>query len=260
LLKARELDPANIQVQDALLQLDLSEHKFEAAWQIARKFQSDQANSPLGYEREGDILIAQGQAAQAVAAYEQALKRGQSAAGVVKLLRALHFSGNTRRADEQIGMWLNQHPQDKLVRAYAAEYYLVTGRNRNAIAQYEYLLRLEPKRADYLNNLANLYQRERDKRAQATAERALALTPDSPGVQDTLGWILVENGEVAAGLKWLKKAAAAAPRAASVRYHYAVALARSGDTLQAKKELQTLLSGQPTFPEAEAARKLLATL
>jgi putative PEP-CTERM system TPR-repeat lipoprotein len=260
LLKASELDPTSVAVQDAQLQLEMAEHKFEAALQIARKLQANQPNSPLGYEREGDIRVAQGQADQAVAPYEQALKRGQSAAATIKLLRALHFSGNTRRADEQIAAWLTQHPQDKLMRAYAAEYYLVTGRNRNAIAQYEYLLRLEPKRADYLNNLANLYLRERDKRAQATAERALALAPDSPGIQDTLGWILVEKGELAAGLGWLKKAVSAAPKAASIRYHYAAALARSGDTPRAKKELQALLAAQPQFPEAEAARKLLATL
>jgi predicted Zn-dependent protease len=260
LLKARELEPANVPVEDALLQLELAEHKFDAALQIARQLQANQPQSPLGYEREGDIRVAQGQAAQAVVPYEEGLKRGESSAGMIKLLRALHFAGTTRRADEQIAAWLTKHPQDKPVRAYAAEYYLVTGRNRNAIAQYEYLLRLDPKQAAYLNNLANLYQRGSDKRAQATAERALALAPDSPGIQDTLGWILVEKGEVAAGLGWLKKAVAAAPRAASIRYHYAAALARNGDTRQAKKELQALLAVQPRFPEADIARKLLATL
>jgi putative PEP-CTERM system TPR-repeat lipoprotein len=260
LLKARELEPNNLPVQDALLQMELSEHKFDAALQIARQFQASQPTLPLGYEREGDIRVAQGQSAQAVALYEQAVGHGPSSAGTIKLLRALHFSGNTRRADERLAAWLTQHPQDKQVRAYAAEYYLVTGRSRNAIAQYEYLLRLDPNRAAYLNNLANLYQRVRDTRAQATAERALKLAPDAPGIQDTLGWILVEKGEVSAGLGWLKKAVSAAPRAASVRYHYAAALARNGDTRQAKKELQALLATQVRFPEAEAARKLLATL
>lgn len=260
LLKARELAPASLAIQDALLQLELAERQFDAALQIARQFQAGQPQSPLGYEREGDVRIAQGQAAQAVAGYEQALSRRQSSTGIVKLLRALHFSGNTRRVDELLANWLKQHPQDRLVRAYAAEYYLVTGRKRNAIAQYEYLVRLEPNRANYLNNLATLYQGERDPRAQATAERALKLAPDAPGIQDTLGWILVEKGEVPAGLAWLKKAVSTAPRAASVRYHHAVALARNGDTLQAKKELQALLATQPRFPEAEAARTLLATL
>lgn len=260
LLKARALEPTNVSALDASLQIELSERKFEAALQIAKQLQSSQPKSPMGYEREGDIRVAQGQATQAVTWYEQALSRGQSSAGTIKLMRALHFSGNTQRVDEQLATWLTQHAQDKLVRAYAAEYYLVTNRNRNAIAQYEYLLRLDPNRAAYLNNLANLYQREQDPRAQTTAERALKLAPDEAGIQDTLGWILVEKREVASGLAWLKKAVAAAPRAATIRYHYAVALVRSGDALQAKKELLTLLASQPNFPEAGAAQKLLATL
>lgn len=260
LLKALELEPANPAVQDALLQLELSDRKFEAALQIARKFQANQPKSPLGYEREGDVLVAQGQPAQAVTWYERALSHGQSSSGVVKLLRALHFSGNTVSVDKQLAGWLKLHPEDKYVRAYAAEYYMVTRRNRNAIAQYEYLVRLEPNRATYVNNLASLYQREQDKRAQATAERALKLAPNEPGIQDTLGWILVEKGQVASGLELLKKAVSSTPRTAAMHYHYAVALARSGDTLQAKKELQSLLAKQPNFAEAEAARKMLATL
>jgi putative PEP-CTERM system TPR-repeat lipoprotein len=260
LLKAHALEPTNVSVLDASLQIELSERKFETALQIAKQLQSSQPKAPIGYEREGDIRVAQGQATQAVAWYEQALGRGQSSVGAVKLMRALHFSGNTQRVDEQLAAWLTQHAQDKLMHAYAAEYYLVTNRNRNAIAHYEYLLRLDPNRAAYLNNLANLYQREQDPRAQTTAERALKLAPDGAGIQDTLGWILVEKREVASGLAWLKKAVAAAPRAATIRYHYAVALARNGDVLQAKKELQTLLASQPNFPEAGAAQKLLATL
>jgi len=260
LLKARELEPASVPIQDALLQLDLSERKYDAALQTARHFQGSLPKLSLGFEREGDVRLAQGQPAQAVASYEQALNRGQSSNGTVKLLRALHFSGKTANVDQRLTTWLKQHPQDKLVRAYAAEYYMVTQRNSTAIAQYEYLLRSEPNRADYLNNLANLYQHEGDKRAQATAERALKLAPEAAGIQDTLGWILVEKGENSAGLSWLEKAVAAAPRAATVRYHYAVALARNGDKAKAKKELQSLLATQPRFPEAEAAQKLLATM
>ncbi|MEQ1591236.1 MAG: XrtA/PEP-CTERM system TPR-repeat protein PrsT [Thiobacillaceae bacterium] len=259
LLKARHLEPENISVQDALFQMELSERKFGAALQISRQLQTSQSKSPLGFEREGDVWLSQGQAAQAVTWYEQALNRGQTPNGIVKLLRALHFSGHSQRADERLATWLTQHPQDRRVRAYAAEYYLVTERNRNAIAQYEYLIQSEPNQTTYLNNLATLYQREQDVRAQATAERALKLAPDSPGIQDTLGWILLEKGELTPGLAWLKKATSAAPRSASIRYHYAVALARSGNTLQAKKELQAILATQIRFPEAEAARKLLAT-
>ncbi len=260
LLKAQQMAPTNVAVQDALLQMELLERKFDAALRIARQFQTTTPKSPLGFEREGDIRLAQGQAAQAVISYDQAINRAPSSTGVIKLLRALHFSGNTQRVDERLAVWLTQYPKDLQVHAYAAEYYLITERNRNAIAQYEYLLHQLPEQAPYLNNLAILYQRVQDKRAQATAERALKLAPNSAGIQDTLGWILVEKGEVEAGGLLLKKAVSGAPRAASVRYHYAVALVRQGKTTEAKKELQILQTSRTPFPEVEVARKLLATL
>ena len=80
------------------------------------------------------------------------------------------------------------------MRTYAAEFYMASNRNRDAIAQYEEVLKLSPQNALALNNLANLYQREKDGRALATAEQALKLAPEHPGIQDTLGWILVEQG------------------------------------------------------------------
>lgn len=261
LIKAKALEPDNVPAQDALLQLEISERNYSVALQIARSLQLQQPKSALGFEREGDIWFAQKQLARATGSYTQGLNRGESSAGIIKLLRTLQLLGDTHRADEMVAAWVSKHPKDSRVRAYAAEYYLVTGRNRNAIVQYEYLLQSAPNQVSFLNNLAMLYQREKDARAQATAARALKLAPDSPGIQDTLGWILLEKGEVVSALSWLKKATSTAPQAKTIRYHYAVALARNGNTSQAKKELKALLdSKQPDFPESASARKLLATL
>ena len=80
-----------------------------------------------------------------------------------------------------------------------------TKQNQEAIAQYEALLKLKPNGALDLNNLANLYQSEKDSRAMATAELALRLAPDNPAVQDTLGWILVEQGQLPRALDLLAK-------------------------------------------------------
>ena len=101
---------------------------------------------------------------------------------------------------------------------------------------------------------------EKDKRALVTAEQALKLAPGNPGVQDTLGWILVEQGKPQKGLELLSKAVAKMPKAAAVRYHHAVALARTGEKTQAKKELEKLLAESPKFPKAEAAKALLGSL
>jgi Flp pilus assembly protein TadD len=94
----------------------------------------------------------------------------------------------------------------------------------------------------------------------STAEHALRLAPDHPGVQDTLGWILVEQGQAARALDLLRKAADKAPKAATIRYHLAVALANSGKKPEARKELEQLLSSGQKFPETEQAKTLLNKL
>ena len=99
-----------------------------------------------------------------------------------------------------------------------------------------------------------------DPRVQAAAEQALKLAPANPNVQDTLGWILVQTNQTARGLDLLRRAAAAAPKSGSIRYHYAAALARSGDKARARAELQKLLADTPTFPETQAAKALLNSL
>jgi Flp pilus assembly protein TadD len=55
----------------------------------------------------------------------------------------------------------------------------------------------------------------------------------------------------------LRKASDAAPREASVRYHLAAALAKTGRNADAKRELDALLKAGTRFPELEEAKKLL---
>jgi Flp pilus assembly protein TadD len=110
-----------------------------------------------------------------------------------------------------------------------------------------------------LNNLALAYQQEKDARATATAELAFKYAPDSPEVMDTLGWLLVEQGNTARGLPLLQKAASLSPKA-DVRYHLAVALNKSGDKAGARKELEKLLSGNTDFAKVGEAKALLKTL
>lgn len=258
--RALQIEPRHVRSQDALLRLELAENKLDAALRIARQIQAQSPKSPLGFDREADILLAQKRVPQAVKAYELALSRGGGAGTLVKLYRAMSQTGDNKGAEQKLKAWLQAHPDDLNVRLFAAEQYLAGNRNREAIALYEEILRKSPAQVVALNNLATLYQKEKDKRALATAEQALKLAPGQPGIQDTVGWILVEQGQLPRALELLRAAADKAPRSASIRYHYAVALARSGKRTEAKRELEAALGGGQNFPEREDAKSLLKGL
>ena len=74
-----------------------------------------------------------------------------------------------------------------------------------------------------------------------TSEKANQITADNPAAMDTLAWILLEQSKTARALGLLQKAVAIAPQLTEIRYHLAVALVKSGDKVQARKELELLL-------------------
>lgn len=260
LAKALRIRPDYLEAQDGLLTLEMAARNPEAALALARQMQKQHPASPIGFDREGDIELSRKRHAQALKAYDQALARGAGASGVVKLHRATVLSGDPRGADQRLSAWLKQNPKDVPVRAYAAEYFMHANRNREATALYEEVLRLTPQSVPVLNNLANLYQGARDARAVPTAEQALKLAPGHAGVLDTLGWILLEQGNLPRATELLAKAAAKAPKTGTIRYHYGVALARGGKRHEARKELEAAIAGDQKFPERDDAKRLLTGL
>jgi putative PEP-CTERM system TPR-repeat lipoprotein len=258
--QALQLKPDFIQAQDALIRLELADKKPEAALQIAKTMQKLQPTSPIGYDHEADILVSLKRFPGAVGAYKRALDLGAPTADLIKLLGAMTASGDQKGANVYLDKWINQHPDDRGAHSYAAQLYMMSGRNKEAIAQFRALIRLNPKDAVALNNLAILYHREKDARAVATAEQALKLAPDQPGIEDTLGWILVDQGQIPRALDLLSKATSKLPKLATIHYHYGVALIRAGKKAEGKKELETAIATGQKFPELDQARTLLKSL
>jgi Flp pilus assembly protein TadD len=143
---------------------------------------------------------------------------------------------------------------------YIAETHLANKQYKPAIALLESIVKQNPANPSALNNLAWAYQQEKDPRALATAEQALKSAADSPAVMDTLGWVLVEQGNTARGVPLLQQAVAKAPESAEFRYHLAVGLNKAGDKTGARKELDTLLAKNKSFAQVEEARALLKLL
>jgi predicted Zn-dependent protease len=86
------------------------------------------------------------------------------------------------------------------------------------------------------------------------------LAPENPAILDTLGWILVDQGNTARGLPLLQKAVSLAPNSMDIRYHLVLGLVKSGDKAKAKQELEQLLAANKTFSNIDDAKALLKQL
>ncbi len=75
-------------------------------------------------------------------------------------------------------------------------------------------------------------------------------------VLDTIGWVLVRQGQLDRGTSLLRDARLRDSSNPEIRYHLAVALSQSGRDAEARSELNEGLKGGAVFDELEDARKL----
>ena len=259
--KALALKPDHLASEMALASLDLAEHHPADALKIARLIQTQYPNATAGFGLEGDILMAQGEFSLAVASFEKAWQINKNGFIAIKIHQALSGEGRVDEADSGLLQWLAGEPADFVARGYLAASYAKRGRYKQAIEQYRLVLKTDPRNIVALNDLAWLYQQEKDSRALETAEQAHKLAPDNPRVMDTLGWILIQQGNTAQGLPLLRAAADKAPSSEEIRYHLAAALAQSGDKAGAREQVEKLLmSAGKASPYRDQANALLKGL
>jgi putative PEP-CTERM system TPR-repeat lipoprotein len=258
--KALSLQPDYLEAQLADLALHVRAGRHEQALAIARHIQMQRNKSAVGYVAEGDVLMSQNKPAVAIKAYDQAFALNKSGQVLMKVYDSLSRAGKYQEADARINQWLKEQPNDTPTRMHLATESLKNQRNKTAIEQFQIVLQQDPKNVIAMNNLALALQQEKDPRALEYAEKAIVLAPDNAGVLDTVGWLLVEQGNITRGLPLLQKAASLAPEFADIRYHLAHALIKSGDKVGARKELEGLLASGKPFSKADEARTLLKQL
>jgi predicted Zn-dependent protease len=176
---------------------------------------------------------------------------------VLRLLALLEAAGKADEVQSVAQRWIGDHPRDASVRAYLGEVAMRRSDYKTAAQQLRNALEFEPENIVVVNNLAWVLGEMGDPKALEYAAKAYALAPNIAGVNDTYGWLLVQNGEAARGIELLRRAGELAPNDAAKRLRLARALVKAGDKTAAKKELAELSKADvPNATRAEAEKML----
>lgn len=252
--------PDHVPALALLAATELKTGNFDAALTHARRIQSGDTQSPVGFELAGDALLAKQRYSPAQKNYQQAWHRQPSATLAIKLSEVSQRLGQMSSAAEPLERWLEKSPDDVYARRFLAVAYYKMGRHKDAIEQFEQVLAQQPDNFVAMNNIAVIYTRTADPRALDYAERAYKLSQKDPGILDTYGWSLLQQGQAKQGRKILQQALDMMPTNNEIRYHYAAALLETGEAARGKLLLQDLLSSNTSFEGRKEAQRLLQSM
>jgi len=120
------------------------------------------------------------------------------------------------------------------------------------IQDYLKALALEPQNGMAMNNLAAfLAAQKKFDDALFWAQKALAQAPNSPVIEDTIGWTYFRQAKYGDALPFLEKSLKGLDRPVA-HYHLAAVLLNTGDPVRAKKEYNLALKEDPKSPERSA--------
>jgi putative PEP-CTERM system TPR-repeat lipoprotein len=241
-------------------ELDLDEGAIGRAESRAKAIVARNPHQAVGYRLVADAAMAKRSFPEAIAGYQLALTKEETTDGALRLYRAFVQSGNSGKATAFLETWVASRPRDFVAMRALAEGHLGAGNLGPARAWYERVLKEQGDDPYVLNNLANILLRQGQPGALEYAERAFRLAPKDPAIQDTLGWLLVQRGEVDLGLRHLREARLREPQRPEIRYHLAAALARVGRSEEARRELEPAVQANAAFDGIDDARALLKQL
>ncbi len=217
-MKAAAAEPGNPAFQFDLAKAQLVNNYHESASDTARTFCEllpEDVRCPILL---GDVALARGNGEEAVRHFESVADQLWNGVIAMRLARAYSVAGN-EQADRPLATWLEENPEDYGARLLYARVLESQGQISEAVAEYEALLAVDRLDAVGLNNLAWQYSQRGDDRALALAERAHELAPENGSIMDTLGWILVGEGDLDRAVSLLRQAAEKFPDNEEVRRH-----------------------------------------
>ncbi len=255
------IEPEHIISRNAIIKIDLIFKKYDSALSQVNELIEIKTDVSLSYETKGDILMMSSMPVEAINSYKKALSlQKNNYLLVAKIAKAYALTNQLEQAAKTFEIWIESHPENTKIRMMLAVLYQQSKQIQKAKIHYEFIIKKNPDNLSAINNLAIIYASLNDPKAFEYAEIAYSLAPENSNVLDTLGWLLLNNGEHKRALKLLKEGIDSNPSDFDLRYHYAVALEKNGFKKEAKTQLNMIVPVPGKFEERDEAKKLLQSL
>ena len=136
------------------------------------------------------------------------------------------------------------------------------GDRARAQQTFERVMQLDPEAAVAANNLAWIYSESGGNLdvALQLAQTAKRRLPETPEVNDTLGYIYYKKDLPALAIPPLQASVQKDPNNPLFHYHLGLAYRKAGNSVQARESLNRALALKPDFSEAQNARTALESL
>lgn len=236
--------------------------EYDKAWSVMTRLDQVFPGDAEILAQMGWLAARQGDYKKAVKSLQSAYQKAPSQSLLIDLARAEVQSGNPDAAVILLRDGLDKTPVDGVLVRELAELYALTGQESNAVAVMRNAVSKGLKDPVVLNNLAWLSKGDNPAQALKYSELAVELAPQSAGIKDTLGQILIAQGQQERGLRMLADAARLEGGSPGIRLHYAQALVDSGLYVQAKNELKAIEGAiaNDQSSRGEALRKKIAEI
>ena len=257
---ALRIKPDAYQAQAVAVTSLIRANKPEDAARLLDTIRKQTPKSPVIPELDADIKLSTKQYVEATTEYRKVLAQAPTSNVVIKTYSALYLSGKQAEASAFMADWIKTHPKDNAVRLFDADVSLRTKDYGRATQNYRAVLETQPNDAGVINNLAWALWQQKDPQALSYAQKASEMAPGNPSIADTLGWMLVEQGQTKRGLEYLEKASAQAPSNYDITLHLAKAQIKDGRKDAARTTLQSLVNAAPDSPEGKESQGLMTSL
>jgi len=261
--RALELDSTSLSALSGLISLDISAGKpADARARIAKSLAAAPANGAL-LELAGRVYMALGDAQKAEETWRKLLDvQPTSLVAYAALGQLFYAQGRLDDARREFERYAERQPTAVGAHTLVGMILQMLNRIPEAQKKYERTLEINPNAAVAANNLAWLYA-EQDTNLEVAlelAQRAKTQMPESPEVDDTLGWVYYKKGLATLAIASFQQSLTRDPTNAGYLYHLGLAHLKNGDKAKGRESLEKALKTKGDFKDASDARKILADL